>query len=85
MTRLWPQGQPIEIDARGRDPKSFIWDGTYYEIDEVWNRWRIHARWWEPGQSVWREYLKVTTITGLLCLIYQELPEGSWFLARVYD
>jgi hypothetical protein len=35
--------------------------------------------------AVWREYLKVTTDTGLLCLLYRELPAGGWFLARVYD
>jgi hypothetical protein len=36
-------------------------------------------------RSVWREYIKVTTDTGLLCLLYRNLHDGGWFLARVYD
>jgi hypothetical protein len=34
--------------------------------------------------SVCREYVKVTTDTGLLCLLYWD-STGDWFLARVYD
>lgn len=33
---------------------------------------------------VCREYVKVTTDTGLLCLLYRD-GAGCWFLARVYD
>jgi hypothetical protein len=36
-------------------------------------------------RSIWREYVKVTTDTGLLCLLYRDLHDGGWFLARVYD
>ncbi len=36
-------------------------------------------------RSVWREYVKVATDTGLLCLLYRDLHDGGWFLARVYD
>ena len=100
MTRLWPQGQPIQAwghgDGReashipgevsasrvfGETPDGF--DGQH--VLEVCNRWRIHTRWWEPQQAIWREYWKVVTDAGLLCLIYQDLGEGGWFLARVYD
>jgi len=53
----------------------------------------VHTRWWEPDEAivrlrltnVWREYVKVTTGTGLLCLLYRDLLNGGWFLARVYD
>ncbi|NIV32630.1 MAG: hypothetical protein GWN58_25255 [Anaerolineae bacterium] len=45
----------------------------------------MHTRWWEPEEAVWREYVKVTTGTGLLCLLYRDLLAGGWFLARVYD
>jgi hypothetical protein len=34
---------------------------------------------------IWREYVKVTTDTGLLCLLYHDLIQSGWFLARVYD
>jgi len=51
----------------------------------VANRWRIHTRWWEPRETIWREYVKVVTDTGLLCLIYRDMWEGGWFLSRLYD
>ena len=86
MTRLWPEGEAVQAwgtTAEGR-PEGFTWQGTAHRIKEC-NCWRIHTRWWEPGQAVWREYLKVATDTGLLCLLYRDLLSGGWFLARVYD
>ena len=56
-----------------------------HRILEIGNRWRVHTRWWAPSEMVWREYLKVVTDTGLLCLLYQGLPRGGWLLARLYD
>jgi hypothetical protein len=85
MTRLWPAGEQIEIWDEGETPTGFNWQGAPHCITDVCNRWRIHTRWWEPDQLIQREYLKVVTDTGLLCLIYQELPSGSWFVARLYD
>ena len=63
----------------------FVWQGTSHHIKESYIRWRIHTRWWEPDKAIWREYVKVETNTGLLCLLYQDLLKGGWFLARVYD
>ena len=81
MTRLWPEGEAVQVWGL----EEFTWQGTVHHIEEVCNRWRMHTRWWEPGQAVWREYLKVATDTGLLCLLYRDLLSGGWFLARVYD
>jgi hypothetical protein len=85
VTHLWPQGEPLETRGGEETPDGFAWRGTSHRILEVANRWRVHTRWWEPEQAIWREYLKVATDTGLLCLIYRELPAGSWRLARLYD
>lgn len=85
MTRLWPQGQPIEIRGDDDLPAGFDCQGTSHNIVDICNRWRIHTRWWEPERCVWREYLKVTTDTGLLCLIYRDLLCNGWFMARLYD
>lgn len=63
----------------------FVWQGTPRRIARVCNRWRVHTRWWEPRQPVWREYLKVVTGDGLLCLLYRDLLAGGWFFARLYD
>jgi hypothetical protein len=85
MTRLWPEGEAVEIRGPEEKPAAFIWRGVPHRVEEVWNRWRVHTRWWEPQGLVWREYLKVTTDTGLLCLLFLDLLAGEWFLARVYD
>jgi hypothetical protein len=90
MTRLRPEGEPVEVWGDEEDPEGFIIHrvGAHpmgvHRID-VWNRWRIHARWWASEQPTWREYLRVTTDTGLLCLLYRDLINGGWYLARVYD
>ena len=85
MTRLWPEGEAVQAWSAVESLEGFTWQGVDHHIEEVCNRWRVHTRWWEPGQAVWREYLKVATNTGLLCLLYRDLLSGSWFLARVYD
>jgi hypothetical protein len=52
---------------------------------EICNTWVIHTLWWEPSQTVWREYLKVVTDTGMPCVIFHDLLRDGWFLARIYD
>ena len=85
MTRLWSEGEAVDTWGEEDTPAGFFWQGGRHSIKEVCNRWRVHTRWWEPDRVVWREYLKVATGTGLLCLLYQDLIAGGWFLARVYD
>ena len=85
MTRLWPEGEPVETWGGAETPDGFCWQGTAHNVAEVCNRWWIHTRWWQPEQVIWREYVKVTTDSGLLCLLYRDLLGDGWFLARVYD
>jgi hypothetical protein len=100
VTRLWPEGEAVEIWGEEAAPSGFVWQetsfdrlgagslerlGTRHRIEEITIRWRVHTRWWEPEQAVWREYVKVVTDTGLLCLLHRDLFGGGWFLARVYD
>jgi hypothetical protein len=85
VTRLWPEGEAIQAWGGQETPSGFAWQRADHRILEVYNRWRVHTRWWEPGQAIWREYVKVVTDTGLLCLLYRDLRRGGWFLARVYD
>ncbi|MBC8449516.1 MAG: hypothetical protein H8D78_17350 [Chloroflexi bacterium] len=85
MTRLWPEGERVQAWGEEEMPAGFEWQGESHRILELCNRWRVHTRWWEPEQAVWREYRKVTTEAGLLCLIYWDLLKGGWFLARLYD
>ena len=85
MTRLWADGEPVEVWGGQKAPAGFAWQGARHGITGIRNRWRIHTRWWQPGEAIWREYVKVTTTSGLLCLLYRDLLAGGWFLARVYD
>ena len=85
MTHFWPDAEPLETWGAEDTPAGFAWQGASHRIDRVCSRWRVHTRWWEPGQAVWREYSKVTTDTGLLCLLYHDLLHDGWFLARLYD
>ena len=85
MTRLWAEAEPIEVWGGEEMPGGFKWNRTSHRILEVCNRWRVHTLWWEPNEMVWREYLKVVTDTGLLCLIYRDVLTGSWYLQRLYD
>lgn len=86
MTRLWPEGRTVETWGEGETPAGFLWAGTPHCVDRVHDRWRIHTRWWQPAASpVCREYVKVTTDTGLLCLLYHDGTAGAWLLARIYD
>lgn len=85
VTRLWPAGLPVEIWGDGDAPSGFVWQGASHPVVRIGIRWRVHTRWWEPDEAIWREYLKVTTATGFLCLLYRDLSRGGWFLARVYD
>ena len=85
MTQFWPEGQAIEVWGGRETPGGFKWNGASHRVLDICNRWRIHSRWWEPDHAIWREYLKVVTDTGFLCLIYRDLTSRGWFLSRIYD
>jgi hypothetical protein len=85
VTYLSVHGDPLETWGEPETPTGFVWRNTPHHILEVTNQWRIHTCWWEPSKAVWREYLKVVTDTGLLCLIFRDLMHDGWFLARLYD
>ena len=84
MTRLWPAGQPVDVeeDARGR-PAGFVWRGQHHSVGEVVRHWRIDFGWWRQQQ--WRAYYKLRTESGLLIVIYRDLVDGRWYVQRLYD
>ena len=85
MTHLFSEPQPIITWDEEDPPRGFTWNNASHEILEIVNTWRVHTRWWEPFQIVWREYFKIVTDTGHLCQIYHDLQNGGWYLARIYD
>lgn len=85
MTRLWPEGLPIDVQAIDGQPASFRWEGRRHAVRGVVDRWTIHDEWWREGQEVWRRYYQVQTVDGLLCVLYQDAVADTWYLERVYD
>lgn len=84
MTRLWPEGVPIEVvqDADGA-PLSFRWEGRRHGVCVLSNAWRVDVAWWSDRR--WRAYYKLTTDTGLLVAVYRDLLTEAWYLQRLYD
>lgn len=84
MTHLWPDGQPITVAVNSRaEPTSFRWQGRTHPVETIGRRWRVDMEWWR--QRIWRAYYKLSTETGLLVIIYQDLLSGDWYLQRLYD
>lgn len=89
----------IPASAPGAAPVRFQLRGEWHEVAFIANRWRVHTTWWLPEASAQREYFKLATKSGLLCVLYHDLQSeacssgseacssGSeaWYCARVYD
>ncbi len=84
MTRLWPEGEPIQVRTdRGELPRRITWRGQAHEVEHITREWRVHLDWWR--EATWRSYYKLTTTSGLLVIIYRDLPGDDWFLQRLFD
>jgi hypothetical protein len=86
MSRLWPEGTPIgvRVDGQGR-PTAFVWQGRTHQVAHLRQQWLVDTDWWSEAGRIWRAYAVMTTDTGLLCVVYQDLISEAWFLAKVYD
>jgi hypothetical protein len=87
VTRLWPVGLPISVINDGvaeyARPAGFAWQGQTHQVDEITREWRVDIDWWRG--RIWRAYFKLSTSTGLLVIVYQDLLSGEWYLQRLYD
>ncbi len=88
MTRLFEPAVPIaiETDSAGR-PVSFTLHRRKQRLAQVIQHWEVDADWWRSEGAVHREYWAVTTLEGLLCVIYRDTqgPGDTWFLVKIYD
>ena len=85
MTRLWRSGQPLAVRTDDNAvPSSFEWNGRVHCISGICNHWRVHHDWWRCS-PIWRDYYKIVTTDGFLCVIYRDLVTDTWYLARIYD
>lgn len=84
MTRLWPDGFPVEVqvNTNGR-PVALCWGHRWHAISGISDHWRVDAEWWRLRQL--RDYFTVHTCSGLLVIIYHELLTDRWYLLRLYD
>jgi hypothetical protein len=64
-------------------PRAFFWRGRRHVVAGISLRWRVRTGWW--ADEAWREYVKLTTVEGLLCTLYRDLSTDRWFCARLYD
>lgn len=83
MTRLWPEGQAINVVQEAGVPTAFIWQGQTHPVSQIARQWRVDVDWWQ-GRT-WRTYYKVTTESGLLVVLFQDLATRTWYLQRLYD
>jgi hypothetical protein len=81
---FWAEGDPIRVELNTDGlPRQFTWHGRWHPVECIANRWRVDEGWWV--QHTWRDYFKLTTSTGLLLTIYQDLLTGHWYVQRVSD
>lgn len=86
MTRLWAEGAPISVETNSDGcPTRFAWRGRTHRLARIQQRWQVDTDWWSEAGRIWRAYAAVTTDTGMLCVVYQDLLSEEWFLAKVYD
>jgi hypothetical protein len=84
LTKLLPS--PAEIEVRldaGGEPVHLRWRRWRVGLVAVHNHWRVEEDWWRD--EVTRDYYKVQTADGTLCVIYRDRREGKWYLQRIYD
>ena len=81
---FWREGVAIEVQRGVQgEPVLFTWKGQAHEVDMLIRQWRVDVEWWQS--RVWRVYFKLSTQTGLLVVIYQDLITDLWFLQQLYD
>ena len=83
MSPFWMEGTPIQVEQNGEQVLAFVWQGQRHEVMAMTRRWRVDEGWW--GVRVWRDYAKLTTHSGLLVIVFQDLLTGVWYLQRLYD
>jgi hypothetical protein len=94
MNPFWPQGVSLEVDVDSTTtegeppgsgaPRSFRWEARSHHVQETSAHWRVHTSWWTDNE-LWRDYWEVATDSGLLCILYQDLLAGDWYLERIYQ
>jgi hypothetical protein len=83
MSRLWREGLPIRMMARGDLPAHFFWNNQAHHVLYISNRWRVQTGWWRF--AIQRTYFKLVTQSDLVVVVYRDETVSRWFLAQVFD
>ena len=77
---------PIAVtwDRVRRVPRSFLWRGRRYRVDDVLARWVVDTGWWNPAIRTSRRYVRVAAEGRVFDLCYDRLRK-SWFLVRALN
>ncbi len=85
MSRLFAQPRSVQVrtDAAG-EPAGLFWGGRWQSA-RVCGRWRVEDDWWRQGGEVVREYRRLRTASGTVCVVFRDEVAGGWYLERVLD
>ena len=96
MTRLWTPADPITVITKASpasesspratfagEPSRFTWKGQTHTVAHITRIWRVDIDWWR--ERIWRTFYKLSTDTGLLVVIFQDLLTNQWYFLRLYD
>jgi hypothetical protein len=83
VTFLVNPPRPIEVETdEHQRPRSIRGEPLIGPVQPV-QHWIAEVDWW--SRPVSREYWRVLLSDRLLCEIYRDLEEGTWYVERVYD
>lgn len=82
--RLLPFAVPIASKTDNPLKNGFSWDGSRYHVQSAVGPDRIQSRWWDED-AVHRDYYRITTTTGPILWIFQNLLDRSWYIHGVFD
>lgn len=86
MTRLWREGEAVTVTVTvaGR-PLKLVWHHRVHMVQQVVQQWVVETGWWEAAGAVRRNYYALLTEDGLLCVVYHDLTNDTWWLSKLYD
>ncbi len=77
-----PEELKVRVNVQGV-PLTLARNGEKQRVTKVYENWQRVEEWW--GKEITRNYFRVKTSKGLVCDIYRDMPNGNWYLSRIYD
>ncbi len=76
-----PLPRPIRVttDPQGL-PRALVWPDRIRQVAAVYETWRERTRWW--SLPIERDYFRLETADGQVCVVFHDLRSGRWLLER---